>query len=263
MTATLADRLSSGEVLHLRADVTHARRGRIGHGLRHRVDYLLLAPESARGPALLSRNRFNLASVHDRDYGGTRGEGEGAAWAWGQMAAAGLSREPGMVVALLTQPRFLGYWFTPVSFWLVLRGDLLLAAIAEVNNTFGQRHSYICALPGFSPMGSGQEVVAAKVFHVSPFQDVAGEYRFALSIGADRIAIRISQRQGAEGVEAAMTGTPRPLTNRGLLAAALRRPGGGLRVLALIYWHALRLRLKGAAYRRLPDPPAAEISRSR
>lgn len=263
MTAALADRLAAGEVLHLRADVTHARRGAIGHGLRHRVDYLLLSPEHARGPALLSRNRFNLASLHDRDHGGPRGAGEGAAWAWRQMAEAGLPREPGMVLALLTQPRFLGYWFTPVSFWLVLRGDALVAAIAEVNNTFGQRHSYLCALPGFAPMGPGQEVVAAKVFHVSPFQDVAGEYRFALSIGADRIAIRIAQRQGAEGVDAAMTSAPTRLTNRALLAAALRRPGGGLRVLALIYWHALRLRLKGAAYRRLPDPPAAEISRNR
>jgi DUF1365 family protein len=45
------------------------------------------------------------------------------------------------------------------------------------------------------------------------------------------------------------------------MRAALRRPGGSLRVLALIYWHALRLKMKGAAYHKLPAPPEDEISR--
>lgn len=256
---TLADTLHSGTVLHMPASVTHARRGGIRHAFRYRVDYLLLSPERMRGPRLLSHNHFNLAALHDSDHGGPRGQGRGADWAWRQFQNAGLVRESGMSLALLTQPRLLGHWFTPVSFWLLLRGDTLLAAIAEVNNTFGQRHSYLCHKPGFAPIARDR-IDAAKVFHVSPFQDVSGGYRFGFDIAADRIVIGIRQIDGAEGLEAAMTGPLRPLTNRALMGAALRRPGGGLRVLALIYWNALRLKLKGAAYRRLPPPPDQEIS---
>lgn len=257
---TLADRLAGGEVLHMAASVTHARRGALRHAFRYGVDYLLLAPDQARGPSLMSRNRLNLLSVHDRDHGGQRGHGQGSTWAWARLTEAGLTRTSGMVMALLTQPRLLGYWFTPVSFWMVLRGNQLLAAIAEVNNTFGQRHSYVCHLPGFAPIAPSDAMSAAKVFHVSPFQDVQGEYRFNFALGIDRLAIRIAQKDGPNGLDAAMAGALVPLTNRRVLAACLRRPGGSLRVLALIYWNALRLKIKGARYRRLPAPPDQEIS---
>ncbi|MFE3836535.1 DUF1365 domain-containing protein [Pseudogemmobacter sonorensis] len=257
---TLAQRLTCGEVLHLAATVSHARRGRIRHSFRYGTDYLLLSPDHAAGPPLFSRNRFNLLAVHDRDHGGPRGQGRGADWARARFANAGLETAPGDALALLTQPRVLGHWFTPISFWLVLRGDAVLAAIAEVNNTFGQRHSYLCHQPGFTPLGPGDAIRAQKVFHVSPFQDVAGEYRFNFALAPDRIAIRIAQVDGPRGLNAAMAGPLHPLTDRRVLAACLRRPGGSLRVLALIYWNALRLKLKGARYRRLPDPPEQEIT---
>lgn len=256
----LADRLAGGAVLHMAASVTHGRRGALRHGFRYGVDYLLLAPDHARGPRLFSRNRLNLLAVHDRDHGGPRGAGLGSDWAWARLAEAGLTRAPGMVMALLTQPRLLGHWFTPVSFWMVLQGDRMIAAIAEVNNTFGQRHSYICHLLGFAPIGPADAMTAAKVFHVSPFQDVRGDYRFNFALGPDRLAIRIAQVDGPNGLDAAMAGALVPLTNIRALGACLRRPGGSIRVLALIYWNALRLKLKGAAYRPLPAPPDQEIS---
>ncbi len=258
---TLAARLALGEVLRMTAEVVHARRGAIRHSFRHRVDFLLLAPGRARFPALLGRGRFGLMSLTMADHGGPRGAGQGPGWAWDRLAEAGFPRAPGDVLALLAQPRALGHGFNPVSFWLVLRGPTLCAAIAEVNNTFGQRHSYLCAHPGFAPILPGDTLTAAKIFHVSPFQDVAGEYRFAFALSEDRVAFRILQADGDEGLAAAMTGPLVPLTNAGLLAAALRRPGGSLRVVALIYWHALRLKLKGARYRPLPAPPEQEISR--
>lgn len=260
MTMSLASRLQGGAVLQMAATVTHARRGSLRHAFRYGTDYLLLSPEHARGSGLFSRNRWNLLSVQDRDHGGPRGAGTGAVWARDQFSRAGLLLQKGDTLALLTQPRLLGHWFTPVSFWLVLRDDALLAAIAEVNNTFGQRHSYLCRPPGDGPITPQDTIRAEKVFHVSPFQDVAGEYRFNFALSPDHAALRISQRNGDEGLDAAMAGPLRPLTSRGALAACLRRPGGSLRVLALIYWNALRLKLKGARYRRLPPPPEQEIT---
>lgn len=258
---TLAARLGSGEVLAMRAQVTHARRGSLRHAFRTRADQVLLSPERFRPPRLMSRNRFNLTSWHDADHGGPRGKGTGAAWAWAQLAAVGITQRPGLVLALLTQPRFLGYWFNPVSFWMVIEDDALIAVIVEVNNTFGQRHSYLLARPDLVPITADTELAARKVFHVSPFQDVAGEYRFGFVLQPDRIAIRIRQIDGTGGIDTAMAGPLVRLTTREILAGALRRPGGALRVIVQIYWHALRLKLKGADYRPPPAPPDKEISR--
>jgi DUF1365 family protein len=257
---TLADRLAGGKVLHLKARVTHVRRGAVRHAFTYDVDHALLCPDVAIGPRLFSRNRFNLATVRERDHGGTRGAGRGSAWAREIFADAGLDLQR-VTIALLTQPRFAGFWFAPVSFWLALRGNDLLAAIAEVNNTFGQRHSYLCARPGFAAIHPGDEINAAKVFHVSPFQQVAGTYRFRFDVGTERVGIVIRQNDGAEGVLATMSGRLTELRSAALVAAALRRPGGAIRTLALIHWHALMLWWKGARYRVLPPEPDNEVSR--
>ncbi len=258
---TLGARLAAGEVLAFSAQITHARRGPLRHSFRTRADHILLAPETAHPPRGLSLDRFNLLALYRRDHGGPRGAGRGTDWAWDQFAQAGLARAPGRVLALLTQPRFLGYWFNPVSFWMLIEGDALCAVIAEVNNTFGQRHSYLLAQPDFAPITPATRMSARKVFHVSPFQDVAGEYRFRFALRPDGLSILISQIDGEAGVETAMTGALSPLTTGAILAGALRRPGGALRVVVQIYSHAARLKLKGAAYRPLPPAPHEEISR--
>ncbi|WP_111430753.1 DUF1365 domain-containing protein [Rhodobacteraceae bacterium DSL-40] len=257
---TLASRLARGEVLAMRARITHARRGDLRHAFATHADHVLLAPETFRPPRLMGHNRFSLIAFHDADHGGPRGAGLGAAWAWAQFATAGIEPRPGRVLALLTQPRFMGFWFNPVSFWLILEGDALIAVIAEVNNTFGERHSYLLARQDLKPITAESRLTAQKVFHVSPYQDVAGEYRFSFALSAERIAIRIGHSHGADGIDTAMSGALLPLTRQEIFSSAFRRPGGALRVIAQIYWHALRLKLKGASYRRPPAPPDQEIS---
>ena len=257
---TLAARLEAGEVLAMAALVTHARRGELLHTFRTHADHVLLAPEHFRAPGLMGHNRFGIIAFHDADHGGPRGAGAGAVWAWGRFVEAGIARRSGLVLALLTQPRFLGYWFNPVSFWMLIEGDALIAVIAEVNNTFGQRHSYLLARPDLAPITAQTALTARKVFHVSPFQEVAGQYHFKFALHPDRIAIRIAQEEDSAGIDTSMSGPLSPLTPAMILATTLRRPGGALRVIAQIYWHALRLKLKGAAYHRLPSPPDQEIS---
>lgn len=261
MSHALTASLRQGEVLHLQADVGHRRRGAKPHAFHYKVDYVLLAPELAQGArGVLRRNRFGLFALHDADHGGKRGAGEGADWAWAQCAAAGITRTPHMIMALMTQPRFLGFGFNPVSFWCLFDGSALRAVIAEVNNTFGDRHNYLCHLDG-QDLTQADVVSARKIFHVSPFQDVAGEYRFRFALDAARITIHIVYENGAEGLIATLNGVPEPLRQGRLLRAALTRPGGALRVVALIYWQALRLKLRGIAYRPRPAPPLKDISR--
>lgn len=247
---------------HIKGVTTHARRGEIRHAFRYDVDYVLIdaeAPQKGQGPWLFSRNRFNLASVHDCDHGGPLKSGRGAAWARDILAEHGLQAMD-LRLMLLTQPRFLGQVFNPVSFWLALQRDALIAVIAEVSTPFGDRHSYLCHLPDFIPICGDSRIETPKSLHVSPFQSIAGKYEFGFDIRADRIAIRILHRNGDEGVVATLAGSRAPMTNAALLRAGLRRPLGGLRTLGLIYWQALRLRLKGARYRNRPAPPKKEVT---
>ncbi len=243
---------------HIAGHTVHARRGAIKHAFRYGVDYVLIDPESPRHPRLFSRNRFNLFAVHDRNHGGIRDAGQGAVWARETLENAGLSE--GYSLRLLTQPSFVGFSFNPVSFWLACREDALVAVIAEVNNTFGDRHNYLCHLPDFAPISPDDVITARKVFHVSPFQEIKGGYSFSFAIHRDRIAIRILHDNGQEGLIATLTGARQPLTNGSILRATLRRPLGALRTLILIYVQALRLKLKGASYRPRPAPPKDSLS---
>lgn len=243
--------------MHLKGSTIHARKGTVKNTFKYGVDFLMIDPDQARGTGLFSRNRWNLFSIHDRHHGGTRGQGTGAKWARTMFRNAGLEPD---AMRLLAQPSFLGFHFNPVSFWLAYQGDVLRAVIAEVNNTFGDRHCYLCHLADFAPITAQDRISARKVFHVSPFQDVAGTYQFAFNIRPNKIAIRIDFGSGKEGLLATLSGTLSPVTQTGLVTAALRRPFGALRVLALIYVQALRLKLKGARYRNRPAPPKEEIT---
>ena len=230
------------------------------HAFRYRIDFVLLDPEAGGDgdTCLFGRNRRAVASVYDRDHGGPPGQGEGGAWARRVLAAHGLSGD--LRLLLLTQPRWLGWVFNPVSFWLAFRGERLIAAIAEVNNTYGDRHSYLCANPDFAPIGPNDALMADKVFHVSPFQPVAGHHAFSFDIRPGTLSIRIAHRNGDETLVATLAGPRRSLTRVGVLRGAARFPFAGLRAIALIHWQALRLRLKGAPFRRRPPPPAENVT---
>ncbi|WP_306115971.1 MULTISPECIES: DUF1365 domain-containing protein [unclassified Roseovarius] len=243
---------------HIAGSTTHARRGGIGNAFTYGVDYVLIDPEEDAGPMLFSRNRFNLTAVHDRNHGGPTGAGRGLDWARQVFDRAGLPAR--CRVMLLTQPSFAGYIFNPVSFWMAFDGADLRAVIAEVNNPWGDRHSYLCHLPEFAPIARGDSMSAKKLMHVSPFQDVAGDYQFNFDITPEKIAIRIGFKNGSDGVIATLTGKRKPLSNRSILGALIRRPTGALRTITLIHWQALRLKLKGADYRSRPTPPEHEVS---
>ncbi len=245
---------------HIAGQTFHGRKGTVQNRFRYSIDYVLLTPETAKGPRFFSRNRANLMGIRDQDHGGAPGRGTGTVWVRQVLAAHGLS-VPARI-DLLAQPRVLGHVFNPVSFWLCHdEHDVLRVVIAEVTNTFGDRHSYLVHHPDQGPITAEDHLTARKIFHVSPFQPVEGSYRFRFDIRPDRIGIWIDFSAGENGVIATLTGRRTPLTNRAILWACLRRPFGSRRVLALIFWQALKLRLKGVAYRPRPEPPAKEVSR--
>lgn len=235
---------------HISGVTYHGRRGAVAHGFRYGVDYVMLDPDAPC--AGLRRNRRGLVSHWDRDHGNGRGAADiRAVLAQHQIPFDGPIR-------LIAQPRVLGHVFNPVSFWLIYHGADLRAVIAEVTNTFGDRHSYLCRHQDLRPITRSDVVEAQKMFHVSPFQDVAGRYRFRFDIRADRIGIWIDYQDGAGGVFASLTGRRQRLTRAAALGLCLRF--GSRRVWALIHWQALRLWWKGARYRPRPEPPKQAVS---
>jgi len=155
-----------------------------------------------------------------------------------------------------------GHAFNPVAFWICRYGDdAVRLVIAEVTNTYGDRHAYLCYRDDLQPILPEDRLQARKMLHVSPFQRIGGQYMFRFDFRADRIGIWIDFTGGNSGVTATLVGRRAPLTNRGLLCACLRRPLGSRRVLALIHWQALKLWVKGARFRPRPEPPAQEASR--
>jgi DUF1365 family protein len=248
-------------VQHIAGQTWHGRRGETKNAFRYSVDYVLCDAEAdPTCPALFSRNARNLVALHDADHGGPPGQGRGAAWVREVMAAHGIALSGR--IELLAQPRVLGHVFNPVAFWLCHDADgTLRLVIAEVTNTYGDRHSYLCHHDDLAPITPDRDLTAQKIMHVSPFQPVAGGYTFRFGITPDRIAIRIDYTNGNGGLVATLAGDRKPLTTAGLLAAAIRRPLGSRRVLALIHWQALVLWWKGAPFRSRPEAPGHEVSR--
>ncbi|MEI4473483.1 DUF1365 domain-containing protein [Frigidibacter sp. MR17.24] len=253
---------ATNRVEHIAGATCHVRRGAVAHAFRHGFDYVHIpdmeAPVAAPWP--FSR-RGGVLGLRDRDHGGAPGQGRGAAWLREVLAAEGIA-VPGLRIGLIAQPRVLGHVFNPVAFWLARDGaGRLRAVVAEVSNTFGDRHSYLCVRPDLAPITRDDRIGARKVFHVSPFQDIAGGYTFRFDLEGGRVGIFIDYRAGADGLYASFAGTRRALTRAGIAAAMLRRPLGARRVWGLIHWQALRLWLKGVRYRPRPQPPAAEVTR--
>ncbi len=245
--------------------VRHARLRPVAHQFAYPTWFVLLPMRSLRAGAAvpgLARNRAGLVSFHDRDHGA--GGDDALAWFESLLAEAGVTGADGEVW-LHTYPRQWGFAFKPVSFWYAHAADgTLKAVLAEVNNTFGERHAYLLHGP---TLGWGREVGAAKVFHVSPFCSVQGRYRFRFlrtppdAPQGERTVVRVDHDDDLGPLlQTSVSGHLRPLTRGALLRASLAMPLLTLGVVARIHWQALRLWLKRVPLFRKPAPPPARLS---
>jgi uncharacterized protein len=228
----------------------------------YRLFHLLLdidrIDELARTLRLFSRNRLNLVSFHDRDHGD--GQGSLRAWAERLLAAEGV-RLAGGRIRLLCLPRVLGFAFNPISIWYCEHRDgTLRAIIAEVRNTFGEKHSYLLASGG-RPLAYEGPHAKDKCFHVSPFMDLVGRYEFRFNEPDSTVRVLIHEtREGAPLLDATLAGERAALTDGALLREVAKMPWMTLKVVAAIHWEALKLWLRGAKFHRKPAPPEPEYT---
>jgi DUF1365 family protein len=160
----------------------------------------------------------------------------------------------GWRINLVTNLRSLGYVFNPASFYLCRdRSGDLRAVVVEVHNTFGERHRYVLRR---GEAGSERPFEGAmdKAFFVSPFIDRHGRYSVAVRDEPDGLRLAIALRQdGGHLLSTSLVLRRVPLTDRTLLRMLLRHPLMPHRTIALIHWHALRLKLRGAPFFRHGD----------
>jgi hypothetical protein len=246
-----------------RAEVMHQRFVSATYRFRYRVFSLLLdidaIDQAASSSWLFSRNRFNLLSFYDRDHlpGGSR---DLRSWATGVLADGGID-ETGLTIRLLCFPRVLGWVFNPLSLWYCERRDgSPVAVIAEVRNTFGERHCYLLK-PPHGQVGWPLRQRHAKQFHVSPFIGMQAAYDFRLSRPDERLRVVIREFEDDRLIlVATQTGERRPFRSTELLREALRVPFQTLKVLSAIHWQALKIWLRGARFHRKPAPPLEEVT---
>ena len=153
------------------------------------------------------------------------------------LAARGVDLGGGRVT-MLAHARVLGYVFNPLTVYWCHRPDGTLACVvAEVHNTYRQRHAYL--LPGV-------RADVPKQFYVSPFYPVDGRYRMSLPEPGDRLALSIALgRPAGDKFTAGVQGRAVPATARTVAAAALRHPWSTVVVSARIRWQGIKLYLRG------------------
>ena len=153
-------------------------------------------------------------------------------------------------VRVLTNLRTLGHCFNPVCFYYLFEqdGETVGAVVAEVTNTpWGDRHPYVLRREGDGRVLAGD---MDKRMHVSPFMGMDQRYVLRAAVPGPTLSVHIESREAGERVfDATLNLERRPLTRRGLA----RHYGATLRVVALIYAHAVALKLKGVPWHRRPE----------
>lgn len=241
-----------------RCRIAHRRPGSPRYRFAYRAFFLWLdidaIDEACAASPLISHNRFNLLSFYDADHGPHDG-GSLRGWVESVLAEVGVELAGGRI-RLLTMPRVLGYGFNPLSLYYCEHADgRLRAVLAEVHNTFGEHHVYRLHAGG-AVLQPGSAPRKAKAFHVSPFFDRSGEYRFHLPAPAGRLAIgvRLYDSAGALRIATSVCGTRRPWSTGSIAIAFCRVPLQTLKVTVAIHWQALKLWWRGATFHRKPAP---------
>jgi len=162
-------------------------------------------------------------------------------------------------IRLLTHLRYFGYVMNPVSFYYCYAPDglELRAIVAEVHNTpWGERHCYVLE-PG-NDSAVRHCFSFAKQFHVSPFMAMKQRYRWSFSQPDGKLTVHMASSEDGEKLfDAGMALTRRPITGWNLARALMLFPFMTLKVVAAIYWQALKLYWKGCPFHEHPNHSSA------
>lgn len=255
----------------LEGSVRHRRKSPVAHGFEYHTGMLALDVDEFSRFASLSRwvsvERFNWMSLRRSDY--LDPEIPSLRNAVQQRVTAATGWCPDGTIELITHPRYLGYVFNPVSFYFCYRagenaseGAIPAVILAQITNTpWHDRHIYCLECDEGITTDAGwhsQHFEFSKRFHVSPFNPMNQDYRWTFSFRGKELRIHMNaDTPGQEGkrkvFDATLVVQRTPLTRKTLHRSLRQFPLESVKVVAGIYWHALRLKLKGAPFYTHPD----------
>lgn len=257
----------------LSGTVRHRRYSPAGHEFRYHTGMLALDLDewSHFGDVspLVSVGRFNWMSLRRRDY--LDPEHPDLRQAVADRVERATGWRPDGPVELITHPRYFGYVFNPVSFYFCYRagdapaeGAVPAVILAQITNTpWHQRHVYCLEVADITTTAQGWRTVKAdfaKRFHVSPFNPMDQDYRWTFSFRGPELRIHMNvssaDSEGDRGrkiFDATLVVQRTPVTRRSVHQSLRQFPLESFRVIAGIYWHALKLRLKGVPFHTHPD----------
>ncbi len=241
--------------------VVHRRFRPKRHMLSYRVFSLLLDLDELAELDLRLRlfglDRWWPVAFHAKDHGD--GRADLRSYVEEVLRDSGLDFRPDRI-ALLCYPRLFGYAFNPLSVYYCYDEDgEVRAVLYEVNNTFGERHSYLIPADGDARGRVRQR--CRKRFYVSPFMEVEGDYDFELILPGDRVKVGVDlSRNGDLMLRASFTGLAEPLNDGKIVKAVIRLPFMAVKVMTGIHWEALKLWLKRIPITRKPPPPVEPVS---
>jgi cyclopropane-fatty-acyl-phospholipid synthase len=218
--------------------VQHQRRGPVDHRLRHGAYQWLVDLEALPDLELPLRAAAGFRS--EDHLGDPRRSIRANVLAFARTHGVDLPADTRVV--MLANARVLGYVFNPLTVhWCLDRqtGEVR-CVVAEVHNTYGERHAYLLRTDA---RGAS---VTDKVFYVSPFYDVSGRYRLTFGLSPQRVAVTVTLHRGGDPTSrpdftASFHGAPEPVTPRRLLRQVLRRPLMSQQVSLLIKAHGVWL----------------------
>jgi cyclopropane-fatty-acyl-phospholipid synthase len=221
-------------------------------------------PALARRTRWFGHNRRRPIALHDADYL-EAGPAPLREKLFRLLAAAGCADDVASV-ELITGARFFNYVFNPVSFFLCRRPDgALRCVVAEVHNTFGEKHLYVLPGPPDARPGRPAEYRHTKEFHVSPFNNMAGEYRFRIDVTAGMADICVDMIQDGQVVFLSrLSGTAAPMSGGNLAGILWRFPLSALLTVPRILGQAARLYFqKRLPVLTKPEPASPRTTRYR
>lgn len=207
---------------------------------------------------ILSINSFNLFSFYDKDHGTRLKNSNTKDWALNLLNEAGFDEKEVSNITLLTHLRCLGFVFNPVSFYFCFNASSqIIAIIAEVNNTFGETHSYIICEEDKSPILPAKIYKAEKEFFVSPFLKREGRYEFKFIYSEEKIKILINYfKDDTLILLTSLIGDRTNLTPSRLILGF----GTTFKTIFLILYQALKLIIKKIKFKKPPQQLTNKIT---